>query len=226
MYAGSTQSDPELDAGLSQRQACIRIMIADDHPVVCFGLRGIIQTQPDMSVVAEAKNGKEAVTLFRQHRPDVTLMDLRMPEMGGVEAIRLIRQEHPNSSVIVLTTYHGDDEIRKALTAGARAYVLKGMSHVKLLDAIRTVHAGRQYLPQLVLESLRAQPPGSALSPRELEILRLIVKGLNNHEIAVALNISHGTVKWHVNMILCRLDVRDRTQAAMAAINRGIIEGS
>lgn len=224
MHSESLQSRTKSD--IFPAQAPIRIMIADDHAVVCFGLRGIIHTQPDMTVVAEARTGSEAVALFRQHRPDVTLMDLRMPDMGGVEAIRLIEREHPNSSVIVLTTYHGDDEIRRALDAGAQAYVLKGMSHTKLIDAIRSVHAGRQYLPPVVLKSLRAQPPGSALSPREVEVLRLIVKGFSNHEIAAALNISYGTVKWHVNMILCRLDVHDRTQAAMAAINRGIVEPS
>jgi two-component system NarL family response regulator len=202
----------------------IRILIVDDHAVVCFGLRGIIATQPDMTVVAEGRNGKEAVALFREHRPDITLMDLRMPEMGGVEAIRTIQQEHPHSSFIVLTTYDGDEEIRRALTAGARAYVLKGMSHTKLIEAIRSVHAGRQYLPPAVLKSLKVSPRGSTLSPREVEILRLIVNGLDNHEIATALNISYGTVKWHVKMILSRLDVRDRTQAALAAINRGIIE--
>ena len=204
--------------------ARIRILIADDHAVVCFGLRGIIGTQPDMTVVAEARNGKEAVALFREYRPDITLMDLRMPEMGGVEAIRLIEQEHPHSSFIVLTTYDGDEEIRRALTAGARAYVLKGMSHTKLIEAIRRVHAGRQYLPLAVLKNLKVKPGGCTLSPREVEILRLIVKGLSNHEIAAELNISYGTVKWHVNMILSRLDVHDRTQAALAAINRGIIE--
>jgi two-component system NarL family response regulator len=204
--------------------ARIRILIVDDHAVVCFGLRGIIGTQPDMTVVAEARNGKEAVALSREYRPDITLMDLRMPEMGGVEAIRLIQQEHPHGSFIVLTTYDGDEEIRRALTAGARAYVLKGMSHTKLIEAIRSVHAGRQYLPAAVLKSLKLKPAGCTLSPREVEILQLIVKGLSNHDIAAALNISYGTVKWHVNMILSRLDVHDRTQAALAAINRGIIE--
>jgi two-component system NarL family response regulator len=202
----------------------IRILIVDDHAVVCFGLRGIIGTQPDMTVVAEARNGKEAVANFRKYRPDITLMDLRMPEMGGVEAIRAILQEFPDSSFIVLTTYDGDEEIRRALTAGARAYVLKGMSHTKLIEAIRTVHSGRQYLPPALVKSLKVKPAGSTLSPREVEILRLIVKGLNNHQIATELNISYGTVKWHVNMILSRLNVHDRTQAALAAINRGIIE--
>lgn len=218
---------PELFQAQSEEvspPARIRILIVDDHAVVCFGLRGIIGTQPDMTVVAEARNGKEAVALFREYRPDITLMDLRMPEMGGVEAIRLIQQEHPHSSFIVLTTYDGDEEIRRALTAGARAYVLKGMSHTKLIEAIRRVHAGREYLPPAVLKSLQVKPEGCTLSPREVEILRLIVKGLSNHEIAAELNISYGTVKWHVNMILSRLDVHDRTQAALCGISRGIIE--
>jgi two-component system NarL family response regulator len=152
---------PELFQAQSEEvspPARIRILIVDDHAVVCFGLRGIIGTQPDMTVVAEARNGKEAVALFREYRPDITLMDLRMPEMGGVEAIRLIQQEHPHGSFIVLTTYDGDEEIRRALTAGARAYVLKGMSHTKLIEAIRSVHAGRQYLPDAVLKSLKLKP--------------------------------------------------------------------
>ena len=204
----------------------IRILIADDHPVVCFGLRGIIHTQRDMTVVAEARSGKEAVAAFQTHKPDVTLMDLRMPEMSGVDAIRAIRKEYRNSAFIVLTTYHGDEDIRRALDAGAQAYVLKGMSHNKLLEAIRTVHGGRRYLPRPILETLTAQPAGTALSPREKEILQLIVDGLNNQQIASALNITHGTVKWHVNMILSRLDVHDRTQAAMVALSRGIVERS
>lgn len=202
----------------------IRILIADDHPVVCFGLRGIIHTQRDMAVVAEARNGKEAIAAFHEHKPDVTLMDLRMPEMSGVDAIRAIRKDCRNSAFIVLTTYHGDEDIRRALDAGAQAYVLKGMSHNKLLEAIRAVHEGKRYLPRPILETLTSQPAGSALSPREKEILQLIVDGLNNQQIALALNITHGTVKWHVNMILSRLDVHDRTQAAMVALSRGIVE--
>ncbi len=225
MRSLTTQTQPSADTGPAAATDAIRIMIADDHPVVCFGLLGIIRTQPDMTVVAEAKNGREAVALFREHRPDVTLMGPpRMPEMGGVEAIHLMRQEDKKCAVIVLTTYHGDEEIRRALAAGAQAYVLKGMSHGKLLDAIRSVHAGHQYLPRIVVESLGTQPAGSALSRREIEILQLIVGGLNNQQIADTLNISHGTVKWHVNTILRRLGVHDRTQAAMAALKRGIVE--
>jgi two-component system NarL family response regulator len=202
----------------------IRVLVADDHPVVCMGLSAMISGQKDMTVVAQAADGKEAVDLFRKHRPDVTLMDLRMPRMGGVEAIRAIRDEFRDSSFIVLTTYQGDEDIHKALQAGAQAYLLKGMPHGELLEAIRSVHAGRRYLPQSVLKSLAERPPGPELSPRELGILKLIVRGMSNKEIAQSLNIMEGTVKWHVNIILGRLNVSDRTQAAVAALQRGIVE--
>jgi len=202
----------------------IRVLVADDHPVVCMGLSAMIAGQKDMTVVAQAADGVEAVELFRKHKPDVTLMDLRMPRMGGVKAIRAIREEFPNSSFIVLTTYQGDEDIHKALQAGAQAYLLKGMPHGELLEAIRSVHAGRRYLPQSVLKSLAERPPGPELSPRELGILKLIVRGMSNKEIANTLNIMEGTVKWHVNIILGRLNVSDRTQAAVAALQRGIVE--
>ena len=208
----------------SAEPAGIRVLIADDHPVVSMGIAGIINTQPDMNVVGQAKTGKEAVLLARQHSPDVILMDLRMPEMTGVEATEAILREKPNCAVIVLTTYQGDEDIRKALAAGARAYVLKGMSHLKLLEAIRSVHAGQRYIPRSILNSVPAKLSKPALSPREVDILRLVVKGLTNQEIAAALNITRGTVKWHVNIILRRLNVSDRTQAVVVALQRGIIE--
>jgi len=147
-----------------------------------------------------------------------------MPVMSGVEAIRAIHKDFPGARFIVLTTYHGDEDIHRALKAGAQAYLLKGMSDTELLDAIRNVHAGLRYLPQPVLESLASRPPKSDLSERELEILRLIVKGMSNKRIGVSLGITEATVKWHVNMILSRLNVSDRTQAAVAALNRGIVE--
>jgi DNA-binding NarL/FixJ family response regulator len=202
----------------------IRVLIADDHSVVRFGLSAIIGAAPDMAVIGEACNGQEAVEWFRRQRPDVTLMDLRMPVMNGVEAIRILRAEDPNSRFIVLTTYHGDEDIHKAVSAGARAYLLKGMSHEELVQAIRSVHSGLKYFPPLVLESLENRPASSELSDRGLEILRLIVKGLTNRQIADTLGITEGTVKWHVNGILGRLNVEDRTQAAVAALHRGIVE--
>jgi len=202
----------------------IRIMVVDDHPVVRFGLVAMIDAQPDLTVVAQAGTGEEAIELFRSHQPDVCLMDLRLPKIGGAEAIRAIRQEFPNSIFVVLTTFHGDDDIHKAMSAGARSYLLKGMSHKELLEAVRRVHSGEQYLPKTVRESLENRMPSSELSSREAEVLGLIVKGRSNKEIAVELNISVGTVKWHVNNILGRLNVTDRTQAAVAALHRGIVE--
>jgi DNA-binding NarL/FixJ family response regulator len=199
-------------------------MIADDHPVVVMGLAAIINAQPDMTVVGEAANGRLALELFEKQLPDVTLIDLRMPELGGVEAIRQIRAKHPNAIFIVLTTYQGDEDIHKALKAGAQGYLLKGMAHDDLLDAIRRVRTGVQYLPASVKETLANRTPGSDLSPRELQILELIVKGLSNKQIADKLGITEGTVKWHVNAILGRLNVSDRTQAAVAALNRGIVQ--
>jgi len=211
-------------AGNPAEAGMIQVMIVDDHAVVCMGLAGIVNTQPDMRVVAQAHSGQEAVELARRHSPDVILMDLRMPEMSGVEAIGAIRAERPGSAVIVLTTYQGDEDIRKALAAGAKAYLLKGMSHLKLLEAIRSVSAGGQYIPRSLLNSIPGKLNRPALSPREVDILRLVAKGLNNNDIADALHITRGTVKWHINIILRRLDVNDRTQAVVVAVQRGIIE--
>jgi DNA-binding NarL/FixJ family response regulator len=202
----------------------IRVLIADDHPVVCRGLAAIIRTEPGMSVVGEAANGEQAIQMFRQHRPDVTLMDLRMPVMDGVEAIRAIRSESPDAAIIVLTTYQGDEDIHRALKAGAQSYLLKGMPDVELLAAITNVHAGRRYLPQTVRESLATRPPNSELSGRELQILGLIVKGLSNRQIGDTLEIAEATVKWHVNIIFSRLNVSHRTQAAVTALSRGLVE--
>jgi DNA-binding NarL/FixJ family response regulator len=202
----------------------IRVLIVDDHPVVCRGLAAIIQTEHGMSVVGHALNGTQAVKMFQEHQPDVTLMDLRMPAMTGVEAIRAIRQFSPKAVFIVLTTYHGDEDIHRALKAGAQSYLLKGMSDDELVGAIRNVHAGRRYLPQPVLDSLANRPPKSELTERELQILNLIVKGMSNRQIAESLGIAEPTVKWHVNILLSRLNVSDRTQAAVAALHRGIVE--
>jgi len=212
------------EATTPPKAAKIRVMLVDDHPVVCLGLATMIDSQPDMTVVAQANNGRTAVVLFEQHRPDVTLMDLRMPEQSGVDAIREIRARHRNAVFIVLTTYQGDEDIHKAMAAGAQGYLLKGMPHNDLLDAIRRVRAGSQVLPQSVKDTIANRLPSSALSPRELQILELIVKGLSNKQIADKLGITEGTVKWHVNAILGRMNVSDRTQAAVAALNRGIVQ--
>jgi len=205
-------------------QPVIRVMLADDHPIVCLGLATMIDSQPDMTVVAQASDGREAVEGYARHRPDVMLMDLRMPEQSGLEAIRQIRALDSGAVIIVLTTYQGDEDIHKAMRAGAQGYLLKGMHHNDLLGAIRHVHSGSLYLPQEVRDTLANRLPGSDLSPRELQILELIVKGLSNKQIADRLGITEGTVKWHVNGILGRLNVSDRTQAAVAALNRGIVQ--
>jgi DNA-binding NarL/FixJ family response regulator len=201
----------------------IRVVIVDDHPVVRFGLAAIIGLQPDMSVAGEAGSGEEACSLCDSHPADVVLMDLRLPKMSGVEAIRAIRARHPALRFIVLTTYDGDEDIHRALEAGAQSYLLKAMSHTDLANAIRTVHAGSKYIPASISKSLEGRPPQSGLSARELQVLELIVKGRSNKEIGEALGISEATVKWHVNMILSRLDVTDRTQATVAALQRGIV---
>jgi two-component system NarL family response regulator len=203
--------------------AAIRVIIVDDHPVVRFGLAAIIGLQPDMSVVGEAGSGEEACSLCESREADVVLMDLRLPGMSGVEAIRALRSSHPKLRFIVLTTYDGDEDIHRALESGAHSYLLKAMSHTELANAIRTVHAGSKFIPPSISKSLAARPPQSELSVRELQVLDLIVKGRSNKEIGDALGISEATVKWHVNMILSRLDVTDRTQAAVAALQRGIV---
>ncbi|HEV2666669.1 MAG TPA: response regulator transcription factor, partial [Blastocatellia bacterium] len=172
---------------------------------------------------AEAASGTAAEALFRSERPDVTLVDLRLPDMSGADLISRLRSEFPEAVFIVLTTYDGDEDIHKALEAGAQAYILKGMSHNELVNAIRTVHSGLKYIPASVSKSLAERPPHSELSARELEVLELIVKGRSNREIGEALGISEATVKWHVNIILSRLNVSDRTQATVAALQRGIV---
>jgi two-component system, NarL family, response regulator len=202
----------------------IRVLVVDDHPVVCRGLAAIIQAEPGMAVTGQASDGHQAVAIFRQQRPDVTLMDLRMPAMSGVEAIGVIRAEFPDARFIVLTTYDGDEDIHRALKAGALAYLLKGMSDSELVSAIRKVHAGLRYLPENVRKTLANRPPKSDLSSRELQILNLIVKGMSNKQIGEHLGITEATVKWHINIILSRLNVSDRTQAAVTALDRGIVE--
>ena len=201
----------------------IRILVAEDHLVARVGVSTIVNMQPDMTVVAEASNGQQAVELFRKHRPDVTLLDLRMPGMGGVEAATAIRAEFPTARMIALTTYGGDEDIRRARAAGVLADRTKDVLHDELLKAIRAVHAGQTYLPAAVAAALAAQLPRPDLSAREVQVLELIVRGLANKQIAYTLNIAEHTVKNHVKNILSKLGAQDRTQAATAAIQRGII---
>jgi two-component system NarL family response regulator len=201
--------------------APIRILVAEDHLVARAGVAAIVSMQSDMTVVAEAANGQQAVELYRKHRPDVALLDMRMPVMSGVEAAREIRSEFPSARMIALTTYGGDEDIRRALAAGVQAYLTKDVLHDELLKAIRAVHAGQSYLPSNV--ALAAQMPRPDLSAREVQVLELIVRGLANKQIAYSLNIAEHTVKNHVKNILSKLGVQDRTQAATAAIQRGIV---
>ena len=202
----------------------IRILIADDHPIVRDGLNAVINDQPDMEVVVEAANGKEAVALARQHRPDVLLIDLRMPQMNGVEAVNTIRAEWPQARIIILTTYDGDEDIYRALQAGAQAYLLKGMPRTELLDTIRAVHAGHKRIPPEVAAKLAERISASELTDREQDVLKLIVDGCSNREIGTNLSITEGTVKAHVNSILNKLGVNDRTQAAVLAIRYGVVD--
>ena len=201
----------------------IRILVAEDHLVARVGVSTIVNMQDDMMVVAEASNGHQAVEMFRTHLPDVTLLDLRMPGMGGVEAAIVIRSEFPGARMVALTTYGGDEDIRRALAAGVQAYLTKDVLHDELLKAIRAVYSGQTYLPAAVAASLAAQLPRPELSAREVQVLALIVRGLANKQIAFTLNIAEHTVKNHVKNILSKLGVQDRTQAATAAIQRGII---
>jgi DNA-binding NarL/FixJ family response regulator len=201
----------------------VRILIAEDHLIARLGVKTMISMQPGMSVVAEAANGSQAVELYRKLQPDVTLMDMRMPVLNGVEAARAIRAEFPNARVIGLSTYGGDEDIRRALQAGMRAYLTKDVLHDELIRAIHAVHAGEIYLTSAVRAVLAAASLPADLSAREMEVLSLIVKGKSNKQIGYDLGIAEHTVKNHVKNILDKLGVDDRTQAATEAIQRGII---
>jgi len=201
----------------------IRIIVVDDQSVVRQGFVALINTVSDMEVVAEGINGEQAIELYRQHKPDVMLIDLRMPVIGGVEAIAKIRQEFPEARLIVLTTYDGDEDIYRSLQAGAKGYLLKDMFFEELETAIRSVHAGARRIPAVIAERLAERMSGSALTDRELEVLELIVKGQSNKEIAKSLTISEATVKSHINSLLSKLGVTDRTQAATTALQRGLV---
>lgn len=201
----------------------IRVLVVDDHPIMRVGIAAIIQATPDMTTVAQAGSGEEAIELFEKHLPDVTLMDLRLPGMSGVDAIRAVIAQHHNAKFVVLTTYEGDEDIHQALEAGARSYIIKGMPHDALVSAVRRVHAGGRFLPSPVSRALSSRIPNSELSAREREVLDLIVQGRSNKEIATDLGISESTVKCHVSVILMRLNVTDRTQAVVTALQRGLV---
>jgi two-component system NarL family response regulator len=198
----------------------IRILVAEDHLIARVGVTSIINMQPDMTVIAEALNGQQALDQYRQHLPDVTLLDMRMPVMSGVEAAVAIRAEYPESHLIALTTYDGDENIRRAIDAGVQAYLTKDVRHEELLKTIRAVYVGESCLPAALLNS---QLPPPRLSAREIQVLQLVAGGLSNKQIAYELNIANTTAKNHVKNILSKLQVRDRTQATTAAIQRGII---
>jgi two-component system NarL family response regulator len=201
----------------------IRIIVIDDQAVVRQGFVALINTVGDMEVVAEGINGQQAIDLYRQHKPDVMLIDLRMPIVTGVEAITTIRQDFPDARLIVLTTYDGDEDIYRSLQAGAKGYLLKDMFFEELEAAIRSVHAGSRCIPAAIAERLADRMTGSALTARELEVLELIVKGQSNKEIGASLRISEATVKSHINSVLSKLGVTDRTQAATTALQRGLV---
>lgn len=199
------------------------MLVIDDHPIVRVGIAAIINAHPEMMTVAQCGSGEEAVSLFEQHRPDITLMDLRLPGMSGVEAIRTIRARHPKACFVVLTTYEGDEDIFQAIEAGARGYVIKGMPHEALVEALRRVYSGGRFLPPPVSRALASRTPDSDLSAREREVLSLLARGESNRQIAARLGITEATVKCHVSVILMRLQVSDRTQAVVTALQRGLV---
>ena len=202
----------------------IRILTVDDHPLLREGIAALVNAESDMKLVAEASNGEEAIEQFRLHRPDVTLMDLQMPELNGIEAVTRIRAEFPDARIIVLTTYTGDIQALRALKAGARGYILKGHVHRELLEAIRAVHAGKKRIPPEVAAELADHAAENELSSREIEVLRLIASGNPNKLIADQLSISEETVKSHVTNILSKLGANDRTHAVTIGLRRGIID--
>ena len=202
----------------------IRILSVDDHPVVRGGIATLIATQPDMTLVAEASNGREAIEQFRRHRPDIGLMDLQMPDLNGLDAIIAIRAEFPDARLIVLTTYEGDVQALRALQAGARGYLLKNALYKELLDTIRAVHAGKKAISPEMSYELAEHAMDDALTTAEVDVLRLIAAGKANKEIADLLSVTEATVKGRVKNILSKLGADDRTHAAMIAVKRGIID--
>lgn len=209
---------------MSAEARLIRILTVDDHALLRKGISALVNAEPDMKLIAEASNGHEAIEAFRSHRPDVTLMDLQMPDLNGTEAIDRIRGEFPEARIIVLTTYTGDVQVLRALKAGARAYVLKGHVHRELLDTIRAVHAGHKRIPPDIAAQLAEHAADDELTPREIDVLRLIAAGNSNKLIADHLSIGEATVKSHVTNILSKLGANDRAHAVTIGLKRGIIE--
>jgi len=201
----------------------IRVLSVDDHDLVRKGIAAILANEPDLKLVAEANDGAQAVRLYRQHRPDVTLMDLRLPDQSGIEATREIRSEAPNAKVIVLTSYDGDQDIYRALEAGVRGYLLKEMVHTEIVRAIRVVHSGKRFIPLEVSQQLNGFFPEVALTPREVEVLSLVARGFGNKEVGDVLGTAAGTVKMQLQSILSKLGAKDRTHAVAIALRRGII---
>ena len=202
----------------------IRILTVDDHPLLRKGIAALLNAEPDLKLVAEASNGQEAIEAFRSHQPDITLMDLQMPGLDGVEAIDRIRSEYPEARIVVLTTYSGDAQVLRALRAGARAYILKGHVHKELLETIRVVHAGQKRIPPDVAAELANHATDDELTRREIDVLRLIAAGNANKQIADQLSIGEATVKSHVTNILSKLAANDRAHAVTIGLRRGIIE--
>jgi DNA-binding NarL/FixJ family response regulator len=202
----------------------IRILTVDDHQLLREGIAAVLEGQPDMVLVGQASNGREAIEGFRQHRPDVTLMDLRMPDMSGIEAITAIRAEFPNARIIVLTTYAGDVQAAGALRAGASGYLLKNLVRKELLETIRAVHAGKRRVPPEIATEIAEHIADDALTEREIDVLRRVAAGKSNKVIAAELDISEGTVKTHMKSILPKLDASDRTHAVTIALKRGILD--
>jgi len=201
----------------------IRILTVDDHPMLRAGIAAVIQSQADMELVGEASSGTDAIEMFSELRPDVTLMDLQMPDMTGIDAIKRIRVQYPDARILILTTYGGDSNAVRALKAGAYGYLLKSTLRRELLDAIRAVHGGRKHIPSDIASEIAEHAGGDELSEREIEILGRLAAGGSNKQIAVRLGISEQTVKAHMKSILAKLGAQDRTQAVMLAIKRGII---
>jgi DNA-binding NarL/FixJ family response regulator len=202
----------------------IRVLTVDDHPLLREGIAVLIETQSDMQLIGEASNGREALEQFRNHRPDITLMDLQMPEVSGIDAISAIRGEFPDARIIVLTTHAGDFQVSRALKAGVRGYLLKSMLRQELLETIRAVHAGQKRLSAAVAVEIAEHATDDVLTPREIDVLRLIAEGNANKEIAGKLSLTEETVKGHVKNILAKLGVNDRTHAVTVGLRRGIIE--